>query len=60
MENVKRELARFRKRMVATQRVFRKFYSGYMVSASKGLPQDEALAIQPYRLSSMMRFRPTF
>jgi DNA-directed RNA polymerase subunit RPC12/RpoP len=40
--------------------VFRKYYSGYMVSASKGLPQDEAVAIQPYRLSSMMRFRPHF
>jgi hypothetical protein len=31
-----------------------------MVSASKGLPQREALAIQPYRLNSMMRFRPHF
>jgi hypothetical protein len=31
-----------------------------MVSASKGLPQNEAVAIQPYRLSSMMRFRPHF
>lgn len=40
--------------------VFRKYYSGYMVSASKGLPQNEAVAIQPYRLSSMMRFRPHF
>jgi hypothetical protein len=40
--------------------VFRKYYSGYMVSASKGLPQAEAVAIQPYRLSSMMRFRPHF
>lgn len=40
--------------------IFRKYYSGYMVSASKGLPQREALAIQPYRLTSMMRFRPHF
>jgi hypothetical protein len=40
--------------------VFRKYYSGYMVSASKGLPQNEALAIQPYRLSNLMRFRPHF
>jgi LSD1 subclass zinc finger protein len=40
--------------------IFRKYYSGYMVSASKGLPQNEALAIQPYRLGSLMRFRPHY
>jgi hypothetical protein len=39
---------------------FRKYYSGYMVSASKGLPQAEALAIQPYQLSNMMRYRPHY
>ena len=40
--------------------VYRKYYSGYMVSASKGLPQTEALAIQPYRLNTMMRYRPMY
>jgi DNA-directed RNA polymerase subunit RPC12/RpoP len=40
--------------------VFRKYYSGYMVSASKGLPQKESLAIQPYKLSSMVRYRPMY
>jgi len=40
--------------------VYRKYYSGYMVSASKGLPQEEALAIQPYQLNSMMRYRPMY
>jgi hypothetical protein len=39
---------------------YRKYYSGYMVSASKGLPQAEALAIQPYQLSNMMRYRPHY
>jgi hypothetical protein len=40
--------------------VFRKYYSGFMVSASKGLPQDESLAIQPYQLNKMMRYRPMY
>ena len=40
--------------------IYRKYYSGYMVSASKGLPQHEALAIQPYRLNTMMRYRPMY
>ncbi len=40
--------------------VYRKYYSGYMVSASKGLPQQESLAIQPYRLNTMMRYRPMY
>ncbi|MEQ1830885.1 MAG: zinc ribbon domain-containing protein, partial [Pirellula sp.] len=40
--------------------IYRNYYSGYMVSASKGLPQTEALAIQPYRLNTMMRFRPMY
>ena len=31
-----------------------------MVSASKGLPQQETLAIQPYRLNTMMRYRPMY
>ncbi len=40
--------------------IYRKYYSGYLVSASKGLPQQEALAIQPYRLNTMMRYRPMY
>ena len=40
--------------------IYRKYYSGYLVSASKGLPQNEALAIQPYRLTSMVRYRPMY
>lgn len=40
--------------------IYRKYYSGYMVSASKGLPQQEAAAIQPYRLNSMVRYRPMY
>jgi len=40
--------------------VYRKYYSGYMVSASKGLQQEEALAIQPYQLNSMMRYQPMY
>jgi hypothetical protein len=40
--------------------IYRKYYSGYMVSASKGLPQNEALAIQPYRLTTMVRYRPMY
>ncbi len=40
--------------------VYRKYYSGYMVSASKGLTQAEALAIQPFQLNSMMRYQPMY
>ena len=40
--------------------IYRKYYSGFMVSASRGLPQQEALAIQPYRLNTMMRYRPMY
>lgn len=40
--------------------IYRKYYSGYMVSASKGLAQNEALAIQPYQLNSMMRYQPMY
>ncbi len=40
--------------------IYRKYYSGYMVSASKGLSQAEALAIQPYQLNTMMRYRPMY
>ncbi len=30
----------------------RKYYYGFLVSASKGLPQLEAIAIQPYQLNA--------
>ena len=40
--------------------IYRKYYSGYMVSASKGLSQAESLAIQPYQLNTMMRYRPMY
>ena len=40
--------------------IYRKYYSGYLVSASRGLPQNEALAIQPYRLTTMVRYRPMY
>ena len=40
--------------------IYRKYHSGYMVSASKGLPQEESLAIQPYKLNTMMRYRPMY
>lgn len=40
--------------------IFRKYYSGYLVSASRGLPQAEALAIHPYQLNAMVRFRPMY
>lgn len=37
-----------------------KYYYGYLVSASKGLPQKEAMAIQPYQLSALVRYRPLY
>ncbi len=40
--------------------IYRKYYSGYLVSASKGLSQVEALAIQPFQLNTMMRYRPMY
>lgn len=39
---------------------YRKYYSGYMVSASKGLPHAESLKIQPYQLTHLMRYRPDY
>jgi hypothetical protein len=38
----------------------RKYYFGYLVSASKGLSQQESLSIQPYDLRSITRFKPYF
>jgi len=38
----------------------RTYYSGFMVSGSTGLPQNEALVIQPYDLSELVRYKPYF
>jgi hypothetical protein len=37
-----------------------RFYSGYLVSGSKGLPQKESLRIQPFQLPSLKRYEPYF
>ena len=37
-----------------------RYYSGYLVSGSKGLPQSEAERIQPYHLAGLKRYRPYF
>jgi hypothetical protein len=37
-----------------------RFYSGYLVSGSKGLPQDQALRIQPFNLPALKRYEPYF
>ncbi|MGY8768481.1 MAG: zinc ribbon domain-containing protein [Pirellulales bacterium] len=36
------------------------YYSGYMISASKGLTQQEADRIKPYNLPAMKRFEPYY
>jgi len=36
------------------------YYSGYLVSGSKGLPQDQALRVQPYQLPALKRYAPWF
>lgn len=36
------------------------FYSGYLVSGSRGLSQEEADAIQPYNLPALQRYQPFF
>jgi hypothetical protein len=38
----------------------RAYYSGFMVSGSAGLPQNEALAIQPYDLNELVRYKPYY
>jgi hypothetical protein len=38
----------------------KKYYSGFMVSGSTGLPQSEAAVIQPYQLDELVRFKPYF
>ncbi|ADB18710.1 hypothetical protein Psta_4057 [Pirellula staleyi DSM 6068] len=36
------------------------YYSGYLVSASKGLTQAQAVQIQPYQMQSLKRYEPYF
>jgi DNA-directed RNA polymerase subunit RPC12/RpoP len=36
------------------------YYSGYLVSGSRGLPQGEALRIQPFQLPALRRYEPYF
>lgn len=33
-----------------------RYYSGYLVSGSKGLPQDQAVRVQPYQLPALKRY----
>jgi Zn finger protein HypA/HybF involved in hydrogenase expression len=37
-----------------------KFYTGYLVSGSKGLPQSEALRIMPFNLPALKRYEPYY
>jgi len=37
-----------------------RFYSGYLVSGSKGLPQSEALRIMPFNLPALKRYEPYY
>ena len=37
-----------------------RYYSGYLVSGSKGLPQNQALRIQPFQLPALKRYEPYF
>jgi hypothetical protein len=36
------------------------FYSGYLVTGSKGLPQSEALRIMPFNLPALKRYEPFY
>jgi DNA-directed RNA polymerase subunit RPC12/RpoP len=36
------------------------YYNGYLVSGSRGLPQDQALRIQPFNLPALKRYAPYF
>ncbi len=36
------------------------YYSGYLVSGSRGLPQDYAERIKPFRMESLKRYQPYF
>lgn len=37
-----------------------RYYYGFLVPATKGITYKEAMAIQPYQLSSLARYRPYF
>jgi DNA-directed RNA polymerase subunit RPC12/RpoP len=37
-----------------------RFYSGYLVSGSKGLPHKESLRIQPFQLPALKRYEPYY
>lgn len=37
-----------------------RYYSGYLVSGSKGLPQDQAERIKPFNLPALKRYEPYF
>lgn len=37
-----------------------RYYSGYLVSGSRGLPQSQALRIQPFNLPALKRYEPYF
>ncbi|HET6880075.1 MAG TPA: zinc ribbon domain-containing protein [Pirellulales bacterium] len=36
------------------------YYSGYLVSASRGLPQADAERIKPFQLAALKRYQPAF
>jgi hypothetical protein len=37
-----------------------RYYSGYLVSGSRGLPQGQSLRIQPFNLPALKRYQPYF
>jgi predicted RNA-binding Zn-ribbon protein involved in translation (DUF1610 family) len=37
-----------------------RYYSGYLVSGSRGLPQDQSLRIQPFNMPALKRYEPYF
>jgi predicted RNA-binding Zn-ribbon protein involved in translation (DUF1610 family) len=37
-----------------------RYYSGYLVSGSRGLPQGQSLRIQPFNLPALKRYEPYF
>ena len=39
---------------------FDSYYSGYLVSGSRGLPHQESLRIQPFQLPALKRYQPYF
>jgi len=39
---------------------YHRYYSGYLISGSKGLPQTQSERIQPYHLAGLKRYRPFF